>query len=204
MRTLSESRRVLERSPAAIAATVQTGNGVAVRRWLFAGVITATMAAMLALLVAALSVKPFGLLDWLLIVLFAATLPWTVIGFWNAAIGFLVLRLSRDPTALIVPAAATLRGDEPIFASTAVLLCIRNEPPARLIRNLEPMLAGLVRAGCGERFHVYVLSDTSDAAIAQDEATCVVYGMPKEAVKLGAVDAIVPLAEIAREISRLA
>lgn len=162
---------MLERSPAAIAATVQTGNGVAVRRWLFAGVITATMAAMLALLVAALSVKPFGLLDWLLIVLFAATLPWTVIGFWNAAIGFLVLRLSRDPTALIVPAAATLRGDEPIFASTAVLLCIRNEPPARLIRNLEPMLAGLVRAGCGERFHVYVLSDTSDAAIAQDEAT---------------------------------
>ena len=55
------------------------------------------------------------------------------------------------------------RGDEPITASTAILLCIRNEPPERMIRNLEPMLAGLDAAGCGERFHLYVLSDTSDA-----------------------------------------
>jgi two-component system chemotaxis response regulator CheB len=36
--------------------------------------------------------------------------------------------------------------------------------------------------------------------MAQDEATCVVYGMPKEAVKLGAVDDIVPLPKITRAI----
>lgn len=36
--------------------------------------------------------------------------------------------------------------------------------------------------------------------VAQDEATCVVYGMPREAVKLGGVDKIVPLDLIAREI----
>ena len=36
--------------------------------------------------------------------------------------------------------------------------------------------------------------------MAQDEATCVVYGMPKEAVKLGAVDDIVPLPKIPRAI----
>jgi two-component system chemotaxis response regulator CheB len=34
--------------------------------------------------------------------------------------------------------------------------------------------------------------------IAQDEASCVVFGMPKEAIKLNAVDKIVPLEEIAR------
>ncbi|MBV6411076.1 MAG: chemotaxis response regulator protein-glutamate methylesterase [Burkholderiales bacterium] len=33
--------------------------------------------------------------------------------------------------------------------------------------------------------------------IAQDEETCVVYGMPKEAVKLGAVDRVLPLQHIA-------
>jgi len=38
--------------------------------------------------------------------------------------------------------------------------------------------------------------------MAQDEATCVVYGMPKEAVKIGAVDDIVPLPNIARAIIR--
>jgi two-component system chemotaxis response regulator CheB len=39
--------------------------------------------------------------------------------------------------------------------------------------------------------------------VGQDEATCVVFGMPKEAMKLGAVDRLVPLGEISREIIRL-
>lgn len=33
--------------------------------------------------------------------------------------------------------------------------------------------------------------------IAQDEASCVVFGMPREAIKLGAVDDILPLGRIA-------
>jgi two-component system chemotaxis response regulator CheB len=36
--------------------------------------------------------------------------------------------------------------------------------------------------------------------VAQDEATCVVYGMPKEAVKLGAAQLCVPLTEIATHV----
>ena len=39
--------------------------------------------------------------------------------------------------------------------------------------------------------------------IAQDEATCVVYGMPAEAVKLSAVHRIMPLGQIANEVVRL-
>lgn len=38
--------------------------------------------------------------------------------------------------------------------------------------------------------------------IAQDEATCVVFGMPNEAIKAGAVDAAMPLGRIALEIQR--
>jgi two-component system chemotaxis response regulator CheB len=38
------------------------------------------------------------------------------------------------------------------------------------------------------------------ATIAQDEATCIVFGMPNEAIKLGAVDAILPLPAIAGSI----
>jgi len=40
------------------------------------------------------------------------------------------------------------------------------------------------------------MHDAGALTIAQDEASCVVYGMPKEAVKLGAVDATLPLAAI--------
>ena len=36
--------------------------------------------------------------------------------------------------------------------------------------------------------------------IAQDEATSVVYGMPKEAFKLGGVDKVAPLQDIASEV----
>jgi two-component system chemotaxis response regulator CheB len=39
--------------------------------------------------------------------------------------------------------------------------------------------------------------------IAQDEESCVVFGMPKEAIKLGAVDKVVPLALLAHEISKV-
>ncbi len=42
------------------------------------------------------------------------------------------------------------------------------------------------------------------ATIAQDEASCVVFGMPKVAIGLGAVDEILPLGEIASRILRLA
>jgi two-component system, chemotaxis family, protein-glutamate methylesterase/glutaminase len=36
--------------------------------------------------------------------------------------------------------------------------------------------------------------------IAQDEATCVVFGMPKEAIKLSAVDKVMPLESISGAI----
>jgi two-component system chemotaxis response regulator CheB len=38
------------------------------------------------------------------------------------------------------------------------------------------------------------------ATFAQDEATCVVFGMPKEAIKLGGVDKVMPLQSVARAI----
>ncbi|MGC2618764.1 MAG: chemotaxis response regulator protein-glutamate methylesterase [Acidobacteriaceae bacterium] len=38
------------------------------------------------------------------------------------------------------------------------------------------------------------------STIAQDEATCVVFGMPKEAIKLGGVDRVMPLEAVARAI----
>jgi membrane glycosyltransferase len=127
------------------------------------------MAAMIWLMVIALSAGGFGLVDLVLVMLFAVTLPWTVIGFWNAAIGLIIMRFAADPAAAVVPAAGRVRGDEPITASTAILLCVRNEVPARMVRNLEPMLDGLAASGAGDRFHLYVLSDTSDPDIAAAE-----------------------------------
>ena len=45
-----------------------------------------------------------------------------------------------------------------------------------------------------------VMKQAGASTIAQDEASCVVFGMPKEAIKLGGVDKVLPLGEIAGAI----
>jgi two-component system chemotaxis response regulator CheB len=45
-----------------------------------------------------------------------------------------------------------------------------------------------------------LLHDKGARTIAQDEATCVVFGMPMEAIKLGAADDVLPLGNIATAI----
>ncbi len=44
------------------------------------------------------------------------------------------------------------------------------------------------------------MHDLGARTLAQDEASCVVYGMPKEAVAIGAVDRVVPLQQVAESI----
>jgi two-component system chemotaxis response regulator CheB len=44
------------------------------------------------------------------------------------------------------------------------------------------------------------LHDGGARTLAQDEASCVVFGMPKEAIRLGAVDQVVPLESVAEAI----
>jgi len=39
--------------------------------------------------------------------------------------------------------------------------------------------------------------------LAQDEESCVVFGMPAEAIKLGGVDRVLPLDNMAAEVVRL-
>jgi len=47
------------------------------------------------------------------------------------------------------------------------------------------------------------MKNAGASTIAQDENTCVVFGMPKEAIKLGAVDKVVPIDQIAPQIIRM-
>jgi two-component system chemotaxis response regulator CheB len=46
------------------------------------------------------------------------------------------------------------------------------------------------------------MKETGAVTVAQDEKTCVVFGMPKEAIALGAADRILPLQGIPAEIMR--
>ena len=130
-----------------------------VRRLVFAALVSLTVVAMCALMVLTLSRGGFDLWDGILTACFLVTLPWTVIGFWNAVIGLLVMRLSPDPVRAVCPAATESPGDEEIVESTALLVCVRNESAETVARNLGVMIEGIAAAGVSERFHVYILSD---------------------------------------------
>ncbi len=137
------------------------------RRALFATSVALTIAAVLWLAAIAIPPTSFGGIAFL--VLFSVTLPWSVIGFWNALIGFLLMRFSPDPAAAVNPLANSVGGDERVTASTGVLMCIRNESADQVVRNLEPLMEGLVRAGAAELFHVYILSDSSFPEVIEAE-----------------------------------
>ncbi|MPZ36609.1 MAG: glucans biosynthesis glucosyltransferase MdoH [Rhizobiales bacterium] len=160
-----EMKAMLERSPEFVIDAPPTG-----RRVLFFTLVGLTMAGMIWLSVHALSVGGFSPGDLLLVVLFALTLPWLVIGFWNATIGLIIMRFARDPVAAVTPAAGRGSDHEPIVTSTAVLVCVRSEPPERVIRHIAPIIDGLVKHGVAEQFHIYVLSDTGDLAHAAIES----------------------------------
>jgi chemotaxis response regulator CheB len=48
-----------------------------------------------------------------------------------------------------------------------------------------------------------LLRNKGAATIAQDEATCTVFGMPKAAIDIGAAERVLPLGVIADAIERL-
>ena len=68
-----------------------------------------TMAGSLGLAALALAPGGWGLLDIVTLVLLAVILPWMVAGFWNAVIGFVILRFAADPAAAVLPAEARIR-----------------------------------------------------------------------------------------------
>ncbi len=69
-------------------------------------------------------------------------------------------------------------------------------------RTAGPNAVGVILTGMGEdgAGGLLALRETGAATLAQDEASCVVYGMPKEAVARGAVDEVVPLNLMANAI----
>jgi membrane glycosyltransferase len=141
------------------------------RRIGFLTLCTLTGAGMLALMARALFVERPDALGVAMLLAFAVTLPWTVIGFWNAAIGFVLMVCSRAPGAFVAPQLQEADGDDPITASTALLVCVRNEDPERLRRNLSWMMGGLAARAEAGRFHVYVLSDSDRlVTVAAEEA----------------------------------
>jgi membrane glycosyltransferase len=139
------------------------------RRLIFFSLVIATSLCLITLFAAMLAVDGFNWLDAIMTLLYAVNIPWSAIGVWTALIGFVVMRSSADAPAAVMPAMRLVKGDEPITSSTAILMCIRNEDPARVFRNAGLIMDGLIEAGHAAGFHFYLLSDTNTDDIARLE-----------------------------------
>ncbi len=139
------------------------------RRTVITALVGATVAVMTALWAYLLSVNGFDAFDIGLIVCFLISAPWTVLGFWNAVIGFWLLHVDKRWRTSVAPYLAAGNSDAPISARTAVLMTLRNEEPRRALAKLERVRRSLEATGAGRQFDFYVLSDTSDPEIAAEE-----------------------------------
>ena len=116
------------------------------------------------------------MIDALIFLCFAIAAPWSVLGVWNALLGLYLLRRS-DAMMRVAPFAQAGDGQAPITTSTAILMTIRNEDPARAFARLETVKASIDATGAGASFCYYVLSDTSEADVgAQEEAAFAAWG----------------------------
>lgn len=113
----------------------------------------------------------WSVLDTVLLAAFAIGTPWTVLGFWNAVIGFWVLHRGGDPMAEVAPfaTAEALEAQGRVTVQTAILMTVRNEDPARAIARLRTIQSSIDDTGEGQAFGYFVLSDTSEDDVAVGE-----------------------------------
>lgn len=113
------------------------------------------------------------ILDIALMACFAIGTPWTVLGFWNAAIGLWLLHVHKDPASEVAPFAAAGDRPTPITTKTAILMTVRNEDPSRAILRMKTVKASVDATGQGDAFSYFILSDTNVADVADAEEAAV-------------------------------
>jgi membrane glycosyltransferase len=142
------------------------------RRVSYLALVLACCALPLALLWRALGAGGWTVAEALIWLLAAGASAWIATLGASAIVGFAVLMAGRDPLRVVWP-EARLDPEAPLTLRTAILVCIRNEDTAAVLARLSPLLAGLDARGVGDRFSVFVLSDTQDAVPAAAEARAV-------------------------------
>jgi membrane glycosyltransferase len=144
---------------------------LAARRAAYAALTLAFAALPLALLARALGEGGWTAWEAIAVLSLALTAPWVGNMAASSLIGAAVLLASRDPLAAVWPGVA--RGEGLPAIRTALLLCLRNEDTAAALGRLAPLLDGLAAAGAGDRFALFVLSDTPAGPHAEAEARAV-------------------------------
>ena len=139
------------------------------RRWLVVALNVSTYAILMMVAAHVAAAGGWTLVDIAMVAAFATALPWTVLGFWNSVIGLWLLHIAPRPMDLVAPYAIAGTEATALGIKTAILMTLRNEPPARVFRRLRILKTSLDATGTGEHFSYFLLSDTNDPNVAAAE-----------------------------------
>ena len=142
---------------------------LAARRLLVAGLNAASWLGLAFVMARLVGSGGWSWLQGLIMLLFLAGLPWTLMGFWNSVIGFAISRLVRDPAGYTNPCLRTTPADSPITARTAICLAVRHEDVGLVIARLEAMVESIEATPWADRFSFHCLSDSSRPEIVAAE-----------------------------------
>jgi membrane glycosyltransferase len=131
------------------------------RRLLYALLLLASCSAPLGLLWHALAHGGWTVWEALIFALVALIMPWIGTLFASSLVGFLILACRRDPLAATWAPQAT----RPATGRAAIAIAVRNEDLAAVLARATPLLDALP----ADRYDLWILSDTQDAAFAAAE-----------------------------------
>ena len=143
------------------------------RRLFLLLLVAATAAGGVQLLATALGPQvPYGLAIALLAV-FALSFGWIALSFWTAIAGFLLKTFGLHPLSLRRRGPGDDAGDGSVPTlreRTAILVPVYNESPDEVFDRLATTWRSLEATGQSNAFELFVLSDTTNDAIAAEEA----------------------------------
>lgn len=142
------------------------------RRLLYLALLLVLAAIPLALLARALAEGGWTMAEAAILALASLIAPWVANLGASALVGFVVLMRPGDPLRTVWP-EAVFDESAPIAIDTALVLCIRHEDTAAVLARQRPLLEDLAARGLARRFALAVLSDTQDAAHAEEEERAV-------------------------------
>ena len=92
------------------------------------------------------------------------------------------------------------RGPRVGFQRPSVDMLFQSVAATAAAHSIGSILTGMGNDGAAG---LLAMKRAGALTIAQDEASCAVFGMPKEAIRAGAVDHVLPLNQIAATLGRL-
>jgi membrane glycosyltransferase len=170
--------------PVAKSTTNATDSGLAGRRWVFFALNAASMIALAGVMIDVLAARGWSYASALFLLLFLVGLPWTLIGFWNSAVGFVILRLTADPVGYTNAAIRLTPKASRITTRTAICLALRHEDVGLVFARLDSMIRSVAATPSADAFDFHVLSDSArpDIVAAEEQAFAeLVTGHPRAA-----------------------